>query len=197
VHPSDEQLLLHAEGEAEPAVRDHVDACAECSAAVRASIAGGEALRASPLLELPAAARERALASLPEPERASRRPSRRLLGVLVPLAAVASAVAVVGLTGGGADPERAAEQMAAEDVQRDAPSAAMEAAPAQEEEAAADAAALRTVAGPPEEVAQILRDAGLGAEVVDGAVEVRGAEYRQVEAALRDRPPGEVEVRLR
>lgn len=190
-HPTDEQLLLHAEGVlADDAVDEHVALCSTCREAVTAAAAGRAALLAAPLLELPASAREEALAALPARPR-SRRPGRRFLGVAVPLTALAAVVAVVGLTGGG-DPERAAEQMAADDAQRDAPAVAMEAAPAEE-----DAAALRTVAGPAEEVAELLRAEGLDARVVDGAVEVYGAEYREVEEALRDRPAGEVEVRLR
>jgi hypothetical protein len=200
LHPTDEQLLLHAEGESEQAVATHVAGCAECAEAVEASSAGRHALRSAPLLELPAARREAILTGLPRRER--RRPGRRFVGVALPLVALASVVAVVGLSGGG-DPERTAEQMAAQDVARDAPGAALEAAPAEDDVAAEEegaraesAAALRPVAGPPEEVARLLRGRGLDARVVDGAVEVRGAEARQVEEALRNRRDGPVEVRL-
>jgi predicted anti-sigma-YlaC factor YlaD len=201
-HPTDEQLLLHAEGGREPAVERHLAGCEECREAVAASARGADALRTAPLLEYPAALREEVLVALPTPERA-RRSGRRFLGVTVPLVALASVVAVVGLTRGTTDPERTAEQMAAQDAGRaaddaaatDAPSAALEAAPLDEETARAPE--LRAVAGPPEEVAATLRDAGFDARVVDGAVEVRDADAAAVEEALRGRPDGDVEVRLR
>jgi hypothetical protein len=198
-HPTDEELLLHAEGGAAPAVAEHVTACEECRSAVAAAQQGAEAVRAAPLLEYPARRREEVLAALPARER-GRRPGRRFLGVAVPLVALASVVAVVGLTRGSTDPERTAEQMAAQDAGRaaedtaDAPSAALEAAPAEEDAAER---VIRAVAGPPGEVAEALRDAGFDAEVVDGAVEVRDADPAAVEEALRGRPEGEVEVRLR
>jgi hypothetical protein len=199
IHPTDEQLLLHAEGEREPAVDSHVATCSECRAAVEASARGAQALRHAPLLEYPAREREDVLAALPPHERAPRR-GRRILGVAVPLVALASVVAVVGLTRGTADPERAAEQMAAQDAARaesadETPPAALEAAPPGEDSARAPE--LRSVAGPAAEVAEVLRAAGLDADVVEGAVEVRGAGAEQVEEALRARADGEVEVRLR
>ncbi|HVM16258.1 MAG TPA: hypothetical protein VM290_01580 [Gaiellaceae bacterium] len=187
LHPTDEQLFLYADGEPSREVEAHLRACADCRGAVDAAAAGRHALRSAPLLELPAARREAILAALPRRGRPPR-PGRRFLGVAVPLAAVAAAVAVAALTG-DTDPERVAEEMAAQDAQRDAP-AAMEAAPAE------GRAALPRVAGPPEEVAAALRARGLDARVVAGAVEVRGATRAQVEEALRDRAPGDVEVRL-
>lgn len=200
IHPTDEQLLLYTEGERAPAVAAHVEACPECRAAVEASTEGARRLQSAPLVEYPAARREDALAALPPHERA-RRPGRRFLGVAIPLVALASVVAVVGLTRGTTGPERTAEQMAAQDAGRasedagNAAPSALEAAPADEE--AAGAPAVRSVAGPPGEVAGVLRAAGLDAEVVDGDVLVRDADVAEVEAALRQRPDGEVEVRLR
>lgn len=200
IHPTDEQLLLYTEGEPAPAVVAHVEACPECRAAVEASTEGARRLQSAPLIEYPAARREEALAVLPPHER-DRRPGRRFLGVAIPLVALASVVAVVGLTRGTTGPERTAEQMAAQDAGRaaedagdEAPSAALEAAPAEGDTARAPA--LRSVAGPPGEVADVLRAAGLDAEVVEGEVVVRGADATAVEEALRERPDGDVGVRL-
>ena len=189
MHPGDGQLLLHLDGDAPPEVAEHVRGCARCRDAVAASAAGRDALRRSARLELPAERREAILAELPAQERAHSR--RRLLGVVLALVALTAVVGVVGLTGRD-DPERTAEQLRQE-AEADAP-AALEATPAED---SARSAAVRSVAGPPEEVAELLRAAGLEARVVDGAVEVEGASEQEVTEALRGRDAGDVEVRVR
>jgi hypothetical protein len=186
-HPSDEQLLLYLEGERPGDVAGHVVACPRCRDALAAAPAGRDALRAAPLLKLPAARREALLAALPRQERPLAR--RRLLAVVLALVALAAVVGAVALTG-RSDPERTADELRRE-AERDAPAAALEAAPAE------DAAAVRSVAGPPREVAALLRKAGLDARVVNGAVEVTGATDQEVAEALRGREPGGVEVRVR
>jgi hypothetical protein len=187
-HPNDEQLLLYAEGERPAGVAEHVGACATCRQAVADAETGREALRTAPLLELPAGRRETVLAALPGREREPRLLRRRFLAVALPLVALAAVVAAVGLID-QSDPERAAEELR-EDAAREAP-AALEA------DAAQQADPVRSVAGPAEEVAEALRARGFDAEVVDGAVEVTGASWTEVEEALQEREDGDVEVRVR
>ena len=58
------------------------------------------------------------------------------------------------------------------------------------------AAQVRSVAGPPGEVVALLREKGFDASVVEGAVQVRGADPASVEQVLADRPDGDVPVAL-
>lgn len=183
VHPSNERLLLHAEGERSDLIAAHLAACEDCRRLVLEAEAGRQALRSAPLLEFPAERREAVLAALPRRERAF--PTRRFLAVVAPMTAVAAVVAVVSLTRPGGDVERAADQMAAEVRQDDA--AALEAAPA-------EAVPVLTVEGPAAEVARLLREAGLDAEVAGDGVEVRGAGAGEIERALERRPAGPVPV---
>jgi hypothetical protein len=190
-HPSDERLLLYAEGERTDLVAAHLEACESCRRLVAEVEAGREALRSTPLLEFPADRREAVLAALPRRERTI--PVRRFLAVAVPMTAVAAVVAVVALTGAGqGDPERTAEQMAA-DVQRDE-AAALEAAPA--EEGILDDAPLLTVEGPADEVVAFLRERGFDARVQADGVMVAGAEPGDGGCALERRPAGPLPVYL-
>jgi anti-sigma factor RsiW len=221
-HPSDLELLEHVEGEldqeAADTLRAHIASCDACATAVAALERARSALHSSPLLELSARRRELILAGLPKQER-ERRPlldflssPRRLVYVLAPVAAVA--IAVVALTstlgdgGGGRDAERSAEapppaEAAPEAAQAQADAgaeaggatggAAEEAAPAIE----SAVAPVVSVAGPPEEVVASLREEGLQAKVVNGAVEVTGATAEAVRRALEGRPRGDVPVYVR
>ena len=72
-HPSDLELFEYVEGElAESdasAIREHLESCTVCAAAVADSVTGRDALARSPQLELPDAAWQRALGSLGSQER--------------------------------------------------------------------------------------------------------------------------------
>src|SRR6185503_18624798 len=94
-HPSDVELFEYVEGELDgPAaarVRLHVDSCPICAAAIARSDRGRDALRASPILELPESARRTLRDQLgeqePPPERPRRWSAGRLAAILAPIAA--------------------------------------------------------------------------------------------------------------
>jgi anti-sigma factor RsiW len=192
-HPDEIQLLDFVEGDLDDAARDVVEAhaagCADCAEQIRRLEAGREALRGAPLLEAPERIRPE-LPERPSPRGLNLRP-RRLVAVLAPVAVVAGVVAIVATTNPGGDDEadeagRAAATMAAQAEE----GGGEEGAPAQ----ALDAAVVRSVAGPPNEVVQALQAKGFDARRLDGRVEVRGASPEKVEIALADRPNGPVEV---
>jgi hypothetical protein len=223
-HPSEIELLELVEGDLdEPqaqAVRGHTAACASCSEALAELEAGRDVLRASPVLELPDATYRHMLEALgpqegTQPSRlASRFTWRRVALVLAPVAGVVAAVAI-GLSvadGGGGERESAPAAAEAADASAeqaplaedaggaDAPAAgAAEAAPPAAESAtsaleSAARAVVRSVEGPAAEVARLLSEAGLDARVVDGTVEVRGADPARVEELLEGRADGGVDV---
>jgi anti-sigma factor RsiW len=216
MHPDDLELFEYVEGDLDegrrPGVAAHVAVCERCAEEVRLLEAGKQALRESPLLALPPKTKDALLRGLPrQAERERVRLSlspRRLVAVLAPVAVVAVAVTVVLSTTGNGEEERAAapaEPAAAQalkSAEEEVGGVASEAAPVPEP--AGDAAApslgatapLRAVAGPPEEVAAFLRGQGFDASVVDGTVEVRGADQAAVEEALAGRPSGDVPVVL-
>ena len=92
-HPNDIELLEYVEGDldepARAAVHAHLEDCETCAAEIgRLELARG-ALRASPLLELPAGRRQRILESLPPQEQEPHGmralfTRRRVLAVLAP-----------------------------------------------------------------------------------------------------------------
>ena len=116
-HPSEIELLEEVEGELEheqsAAIRAHVETCAVCAASLAELERARSVLRASPLLEPPAARVSEIAASLLEQERVRRRwlffrsSPRRLAVVLVPVAAAIVAVVVVTTNGGNGGPTAA------------------------------------------------------------------------------------------
>lgn len=213
MHPDDLELFEYVEGDLDdarrPDVAVHLASCERCAGEVRLLEAGKQALREAPLLSLPPKGTEALLRGLPRQTERARVPfsfsPRRLVAVLAPVAAVAVAVGVIVSTTGNREEERAAvpaEAPAAQALKstEEVGGVAAEAAPAPEEPAGDAAApslaagAFRAVAGPPEEVAAFLREGGFDASVVEGAVEVRGADPTAVEQALAGRPDGDVAV---
>jgi anti-sigma factor RsiW len=201
-HPDELDLLAYVEEELpEPqkaAVAEHVAACGTCAESVRRLEMARHTLRSAALLELPEEKRTELLRNLPA--RPARRFSWRPRAVVPALAvtAVVALVAGVVLTGdfGGGMNQEAAQPGMAEEEAGDAAGA-----PAGgETETEADMEALskgkevRSVAGPPAEVATFLRQRGLDARVVDAAVHVRNADPREVRRALVGRPAGPVPV---
>lgn len=188
-HPSNLELFEHVEGDLRTsAVAEHVERCERCAGVVRQLELAREALRSAPLLELPPKRLQQMVGELAHRDpRAPCLSVRRLIVVLTPVAAVLLAVAV--LTDGTSRPGR---------EERSAP-------PAQTSLAASDSAetlraaapVVATVVGPAQEVAALLRERGLDARVVDGSVEVTGADAEEVKRALGQRPAGDVPVTLR
>lgn len=215
-HPNEIELLEYVEndlGAPEAAsVRSHVESCAACAATIAELELARDALRALPLLELPAERLGELVAALPGRERERRRlpgrfSARRLALVLVPAAAAATAVVVaVTTTGDGAQPEASRSA--------DTELAMVEAAPAEAEEmgAAEDAGAAETpveeppppsfgtlvasVGETPERTVDLLTAAGLDAEISDRAVVVYGGSEEDVLDALEGAPEGDVQVFL-
>jgi hypothetical protein len=210
-HPDELELLSYVEKElpadARRDVVEHLVACRACAESVRRLEAGRDALRSSPLLELPEDVRQEALAGLPERRDSWRpfRPVRRAILVAAPVAAAAAFVGVfvfaaVQVGGGEDDADMAGE---AAQVAEDAGGGGDAAESERVEDADTSVQALQTqgppvvsVAGPPAEVVRILRREGIAAEVVDGAV-VADSRAGEVEAALADRPTGRVGVYVR
>ena len=206
-HPDELELLSYVEEEltadARRDVVEHLVACRACAESVRRLEAGRDALRASPLLELPEGRREELVAALPE-RRDPWRPFRPVRSALL-LAATGSAAAVfvgrfvfaaVQLGGGGEGDSEGGEAAQVEDAAGGG---------AEERTEGADTAAptlleqgdlVRSVAGPPAEVVRVLRREGIAAEVVEGAV-VADARADEVEAALEWRRAGPVDVYVR
>src|SRR5918996_2692448 len=208
--PPDELELLSYVEEELPAperqdVVEHRVACRACAESVRRLEAGREALRGSPLLELPEERRRETLAALPERRDPWRpfRPVRRAILVAAPVAAAAAFVGVFVFAatqlGGGGDDD-AGEAGEAAQVAEDAAGGGAEmerttqGADTGEQPAAGAAGELvRRVAGPPTEVVRVLAPEGIPAEGVEGSV---GGDSRlgEVRAALAGRPAGPVEV---
>ena len=78
-HPSEIELFEEVEGELEPEqsaeLRAHLETCQACSASVADLVQAREVLRASPLLESPAARVDAMIATFPKPERERRAPA--------------------------------------------------------------------------------------------------------------------------
>ena len=192
MHPEDVELLGYVEGDLDDAARAqieaHVAGCAECAEQIRFLEAGRDALRASPLLEAP----EHVVPSLPARAPARRWRARSVVAVLAPVAVVALVIGVIATTDpgdGGGGEEAAATALTA--AQEGAEGGGAETAPGA---APTDEAAVRSVAGPPEEVVRLLRAIGLDARREGSTVVVSGATSEQVERALADRSPGVVRV---
>lgn len=211
-HPDELELLSYVEedlpADARRDVVEHLVACRACAESVRRLEAGRDALRSSPLLELPEDVQREAFAGLPERRDPWRpfRPVRRAILVAAPVAAAAAFVGVfvfaaVQLGGGGEDDADMAGEAA--QVAEDAGGGADTAQTERAEDSDTSPQALQaqgppvvSVAGPPAEVVRVLRQEGIAAEVVDGAV-VAESRAGEVEAALADRPAGPVDVYVR
>jgi anti-sigma factor RsiW len=194
-HPEDVDLFDYVEGELSPDHRAelevHLAGCATCAEQVALVQAGKDALRDSQLLHLPPARREAISTGLPIQRRApGRSPAlspRRLLALLTPVAAVAAVVVVLVSSGvfetngneGGAGAAGGTAERTTQ-LDQDAPEASI--------------APFRAVAGPADQVAQLLRSKGIDARVVNGRVEVRNATRSEVNRALGNRRAGGVEI---
>jgi hypothetical protein len=199
-HPNELDLLAYVEEDLpdprKAAVAEHVAGCQACADSVRRLEVARQVLRSAPLLEMPAGSRAAVLAGLP-----TRPPKRRLRwrpALVAPALAAAAVLAVVTavvLTVDWSDGQQEAAQPAA-------PATVLE---EMEEDAGADAAAgedralsyaIRSVEGPPREVALYLRRQGFDARVVESTVRVRNADPDAVMRALADRPSGPVRVEV-
>ena len=194
-HPEEVDLYDYAEGELSADRRVelevHLAGCATCAEQVALVQAGKDALRESQLLHLPPARREAISTSLPMHRRAPGRSRafspRRLLVLLTPVAAVAAVVVVLVSSGvldtSGDDQAGSAAGEAAERTTQLDQNASPEAA-----------VPFRAVAGPADQVAQLLRSKDIDARVVNGRVEVRNATRSEVNRALGNRRAGGVEI---
>ena len=194
-HPEDVDLFDYVEGEL-PADRRaelevHLAGCATCAEQVALVQAGKDALRESQLLRLPPAQRETISTSLPMEHRAPGRSlalsPRRLLALLAPVAAIAAVVVVLVSSG--------VFETSGDDQAGSAAGATAEGAAGLDKNAATEAAVpFRAVAGPADQVAQLLRSKGIDGRVVNGRVEVRNATRSEVNRALGNRRAGGVEI---
>jgi anti-sigma factor RsiW len=204
-HPDDLTLLAYVERELGAAERGtlaaHVAACPACAEAVRRLQTAREALRSSPLLELPDERRSALYRRLPE--RKERfgflEPFRHGLGRAVPalvgLVLIAGIIALATQGGGGDDEEGAAPALEAGggEAEREAEEGAdteLAAPPGGREDL------VRRVRGPAAQIAERLRLAGVRAVVRDGSVVARG-HPAEVRALLKERPRGRVAVYAR
>lgn len=205
-HPDDIDLFDYVEGDLDQEqhadVAAHIAACPSCADHVRLLERGKGALRESALLHLPPKRRSALLGGLPDQPRERRAPGfspKRLVAVLVPVAAVL--VVAVVLTKGNdtsSQPEQAAVPAAADVQERAAGSApAPEATGDAGAPLAAEAPPLLEVEGPPAEVVRILTEAGFEVTRANGKITVAGADPAAIELALFGRPKGDVAVYVR
>jgi anti-sigma factor RsiW len=194
-HPEDVDLFDYVEGEL-PADRRaelevHLAGCATCAEQVALVQAGKDALRDSQLLHLPPARREAISTSLPTQRRAPRRSPalspRRLLALLTPVVAVAALVVVLVSSG--------VFETSGDDQAGSAGGATAERTTQLDKGASPEGAVpFRAVAGPADQVAQLLRSKGIDARVVNGRVDVRNATRSEVNRALGNRRAGSIEI---
>jgi anti-sigma factor RsiW len=194
-HPEDVDLFDYVEGELSPdrrtALEAHLAGCATCAEQLVLVQAGKDALRESQLLHLPPARREAISTRLPMQRRApGRSPAlspRRLLALLTPVAAVVAVVIVLVSSG--------VFETSENDQAGSAAGAGAERTTQLDKSASPEAAVpFRAVAGPADQVAQLLRSKGIDARVVNGRVEVRNATRTEVNRALGNRRAGGVEI---
>jgi Putative zinc-finger len=200
-HPSEPTLLSFVEGELDgderASVEAHLAACASCAADVALAREGREVVRAAPLLELPAEARERMLATLPARREARPRTRRRWLAVAAPIAAalaLAGGIAtlvVVAPSGDGGD-----QQGAAVADEAGGETAGTESAGGGGEERATTGASelFKSAEGNPRELASKLRRRGFDARVENGTVVVRTNKVAKLERLLGDYPRDAVRI---
>ena len=202
-HPNELELLAYVEADLpdprKAAVAEHVAGCQACADSVRQLETARQVLRSAPLLELPAGTRAAVLAGPP-----ARAPKRRLRwrpGVVAPALAAAAVLAVVTgvvltVDGNGGGQDEAGEAVAPAEQPTSGAGAGAGAEEAEEDDTRALSSALRSVQGPPREVALYLRRQGFDARVVDSTVRVRSADPDAVMRALADRPDGPVVVEV-
>lgn len=198
MHPDEHLLLAYADGERNPEIEEHVASCADCAEHVRLLEAGRDALRAAPLLELPAERRREMIAELPDREprwaglRARRGPA---LAAAAALVLVAGIVALGTLSGGGQDDEGAAgageAERSAASPEDGAAGGGGELTPSMLDEALGEP--VRTVSGPVEAVLRALQREGIPAVRRDGSV-VAVADEQEIRSVLAQRPKGNVRV---
>lgn len=199
-HPSELELLALVEGELPDDRREafgrHVHACLICARAVGELEAGRAALQAAPAVEPPKDLRRRISADLDDHE-APRRvyvSPMRLVALLAPLTVLLALVAAVASLdlGGDDSGERGRQSAQADDAAEGAEGegGGQELVPSTVE---LDGA-LASVAGPPREVAKILRARGFDARVAGRRVVVRSANPNAVARALAGRPDGPVAI---
>ena len=212
-HPDEITLLSFVEQElgkeARRDVGEHLVACRTCADQVRRLEAGRNVLQAAPLLELPEGRREEIIAALPERRDPWRlfRPARRILVIAAPVAAAAALAGVFVLAGspfpegGGGGDESAAESADAGGQSAAAEDMSTRAAEAQTpptlDKALLKATFVRFAQGPPAAVVRALGEDGIEAEVDPDGNVVADARPVDVEAALADRPEGDVPVYVR
>jgi anti-sigma factor RsiW len=203
-HPNELDLLAYVEEDLpesrKAAVAEHVAGCQACADSVRQLETARQVLRSAPPLELPAASRAGVLARLPA--RAPRRRLRWLPAAVAPALAAAAVLAVV--TGvvltvdwnGREQEEGAALAPAPAEQATSEAGAGAGAEEAEQDDTRALSSALRSVQGPPRDVALFLRRQGFDARVVDSTVRVRNADPDAVMRALADRPDGPVRIEV-
>jgi anti-sigma factor RsiW len=201
-HPDELDLLAYVEEELpdprKAAVAEHVATCQACADSVRQLETARHVLRSAPLLELPAERRVAVRSGLPA------RPSRRriawrprLVAPALATAAIAAVIAAAVISGdwdGGQEEAAMPAETAVAEEAEGGEQAAPAPAPAAGDTRALSADVVRSVEGPPAEVARILGREGFDARVVDSAVEVRNADRDAVRRALVGRPAGPVPV---
>ena len=202
-HPNELDLLAYVEEDLpdarKAAVAEHVAVCQTCADSVRQLETARQALRSAPPLEMPAGSRAAVLAGLP-----ARAPKRRLRwrpALVAPALAAAALLAVVtgvvlSVDWSGRGQEEAAEFEARPAEQATTEADAGAAAGGDEDERALSAGAVRSVQGPPSEVALFLRRQGFEARVVGSTVRVRDADPDAVMRALAGRPDGPVRIEV-
>jgi anti-sigma factor RsiW len=193
-HPEEVDLFDYVEGDLSAGRRAEIEAhfatCAKCAEQIALVQTGKDTLRQSQFLHLPPRRREAIFMNLPTQRRASgRSPAlspKRLLAILTPIAAVAAVVVALVSSGGiGTNGDQAGS----------AAGGTMERQASQDQNGSPEAAApFRAVAGPADQVAELLRSKGIDARVVNGRVEVRNATRREVNRALANRRTGPVEI---
>jgi hypothetical protein len=202
-HPNELDLLAYVEEDLpesrKAAVAEHVAGCQACADSVRQLETARQVLRSAPPLELPAGTRAAALARLP-----ARAPKRRLRWPPALAPALAAAAVLVVVTGvvltvdwnGQEQEEGAALAPAPAEQATSEAGADAGAEEAEQDDTRALSSALRSVQGPPRDVALYLRRQGFDARVVDSSVRVRNADPDAVMRALADRPDGPVVVEV-
>jgi hypothetical protein len=197
------------EGSERRALEEHLETCPECAARARSLVAARDALREAPLLELSEERRRSIVGSLPErKERASffapllrRGPALAAAAALVLVAGVIALSQIDGVGGddeegsaGGGGEAAALQEETAQDTVGDTEGET------DAQEALKDSRtsrAVRRVAGPPSDVARLLRQNGVTASVEDGSVVAKNADRAEVRRILVARPRGDVPVYVR
>jgi Putative zinc-finger len=208
-HPDELTLLAYVEGDLTAVERGklaaHVAACSECTEQVRLLEAGREALAAAPHLELPEERRRALFRDLPDrPERFGflepfRHGLLRAAPAFAALLLVAVFVAVATQLGdGGGGGDEASEGAGGGELAQTAPTApgTTEGALEESSRTLAGGRLLRSVAGPPGEVLELLRRNGFPAVLRDGSVVAEGRPG-EIRAVLQGRPRGPVAVYVR